>query len=515
MNLRRACAKLTNREGGSRIRALIRMLAAAVALAMSTGTAFAIMVKTNTDVALRMAPNARAELILNLSEGTLVNVGRCWRGWCGVAWNKYDGYVRASALQFHSTPAGGPPAIPVYPPYPYKAGHYPTADAYYDLPPYAATNPSFYRWRHFLTAQERNRYRYMPHIFRGPSGYLEHFPTVSSSETPEPASEPMSPKSPPKEEPSPAGPARTLEPNDKKGEAGSWGGSPSPQANSGKSELTPGLQSPVSGSDVGTTNIPVPSAPPVPAAEDAIVARVNDAEIVQSDLDSAASEWGARLAGLSQENRGLVLLQFNIENQLMAEDAEKQNLAAGRSFEGWSTYQRRRALRDMYFDKNIRGSVSDQAIKDLYNEKIAKIERESEVRARRILVPTEAEAKKVAERLKNGEDFVAVAKEVSKDPGSDGSELGFIRRGQLLLQPVEDAVFTLKVGQISEPVWTEQGWYVFKLEEKRQQPPPTWDTLRDQLEQQKLREVVSRLRRGAKIEVLDTKLNRAVEPSSQ
>ena len=106
------------------------------------------------------------------------------------------------------------------------------------------------------------------------------------------------------------------------------------------------------------------------------MARVNDAEIVQSDLDSAASELGARLAGLSQENRGLVLLQFNIENQLMAEDAEKQNLAAGRSFEGWSTYQRRRALRDMYFDKNIRGSVSDQAIKELYNEKIAQIERE-------------------------------------------------------------------------------------------------------------------------------------------
>ena len=86
-----------------------------------------------------------------------------------------------SALQFQSTPASGPPAIPVFPPYPYKAGHYPTADAYYDLPPYAAINPSFYRWRHFLTAQERNRYRYMPHIFRGYSGYLE-WPTVGSSD---------------------------------------------------------------------------------------------------------------------------------------------------------------------------------------------------------------------------------------------------------------------------------------------------------------------------------------------
>jgi hypothetical protein len=57
--------------------------------------------------------------------------------------------------------------VPVYPPYPYKAGHYPTADSYYDLPPYAAVDPSFYRRRFFLMAQERNRYRYMPHIFRG------------------------------------------------------------------------------------------------------------------------------------------------------------------------------------------------------------------------------------------------------------------------------------------------------------------------------------------------------------
>ena len=55
------------------MRVLIRMLAAAVALGMSTGTALAAMGKTNTDVALRTAPTAHAELILNLSEGTLVN----------------------------------------------------------------------------------------------------------------------------------------------------------------------------------------------------------------------------------------------------------------------------------------------------------------------------------------------------------------------------------------------------------------------------------------------------------
>ena len=187
------------------MRALIRMLAAAVALAMTTGTAFAVMGKTTTDVALRRAPTAQAELILNLSQGTLVNVGGCLRGWCAVSWNEYGGYVRESALQFRSTPASGPPAIPVYPPYPYKAGHYPTADAYYDLPPYAATNPSFYRWRHFLTAQERNRYRYMPHIFRGYTGYRDDTvgSYVSSTEL---VSKPISPSSPPKTEPSPPTP---------------------------------------------------------------------------------------------------------------------------------------------------------------------------------------------------------------------------------------------------------------------------------------------------------------------
>jgi hypothetical protein len=232
MKLRQACAKMEKKEG-AHMRALIKMLAAAVVLAMSNGTAFAVMGKTTTDVALRTGPAARADVILNLSEGAFVNVGHCSRGWCRVTYDKYGGYVRESALQFQSRPAGGPPAIPVYPPYPYKAGHYPTADAYYDLPPYAAINPSFYRWRFFLTAQERNRYRYMPHIFRGYTGYPED--TVSSSyvSSSQLESKPMSPKPPTKTEPGPAAPSGVLEPNVKKEDTRSApgpAGTPSPQA---------------------------------------------------------------------------------------------------------------------------------------------------------------------------------------------------------------------------------------------------------------------------------------------
>lgn len=57
--------------------------------------------------------------------------------------------------------------VPIFPPYPYRAGHYPRIESYYTLPPYTAVKPSFYRKRFFMMAQERNRYRYMPHIFSG------------------------------------------------------------------------------------------------------------------------------------------------------------------------------------------------------------------------------------------------------------------------------------------------------------------------------------------------------------
>lgn len=148
--------------------ALTRVLVALVALALSASAALAAMGETKTDVALMAHPAAQAELLLNIPAGAKVGVGSCSRGWCRATWNSYGGYVRQSGLLFREVSApAGPPAIPVYPAYPYHAGHYPTVDAYYDLPPYAALNPSYYRWRYFLTLREHNRYRYVPHIFSG------------------------------------------------------------------------------------------------------------------------------------------------------------------------------------------------------------------------------------------------------------------------------------------------------------------------------------------------------------
>lgn len=249
-------------------------------------------------------------------------------------------------------------------------------------------------------------------------------------------------------------------------------------------------------------------------ADDAVVARVNGVDIKQSDLDFAASEVGPRLANYSPEDRKKVLLQYVIENELMAEAGQKDGLDKQTTFPARVKYHDRRALRDAFFDVSIVGAVSEDTAKKIYDEKIATMKPQQEIHARHILVATEEEAKKVKERLKNGEDFATVAKEVSKDSGTEGGDLGFFTRGQML-KPFEDAAFALEVGQISDPVQTQFGWHIIKVEEKRDQPLPTFDQVKDaivaQLVQQKAQEVVTGLRDAAKIEVVDPELKKAMD----
>ena len=197
-------------------------------------------------------------------------------------------------------------------------------------------------------------------------------------------------------------------------------------------------------------------------AEDAVVAKVDGSEIKQSDLDFAASEVGSQLANYPEADRRRLLLQFVIENQLMAAAAEKDSLDKAPDFAARLTYHRRRALRDAYYEKAVRGGVSEDEAKKLYNEKIGSVKPEPEIHARHILVDTEDEAKDIKQRLEKGEDFATLAKEKSKDKNADGGDLGFFGKGQML-KPFEDAAFALEVGKISDPVKTQFGWHIIKV----------------------------------------------------
>ena len=256
--------------------------------------------------------------------------------------------------------------------------------------------------------------------------------------------------------------------------------------------------------------------PPVHAA-DPVVARVNGVEIKQSDLDFAASEVGPRLGAVRPDDRNRILLQFVIENELMAGAGEKENLDEADTFDKRVAYHRRRALRDAYFDKNVTGGVTEAEAKKVFEDNIAKVKPEQEIKARHILVETEDEAKAVKAELDGGADFAKLAAEKSKDKNAEGGDLGYFTRGQML-KPFEDAAFALDVGQISDPVKTSFGWHIIEVQEKRDQKLPTFEDVKDpimsQLVMRKAQTVVSGLRSEADIEIVDPDLKRAMDDAA-
>jgi peptidyl-prolyl cis-trans isomerase C len=249
------------------------------------------------------------------------------------------------------------------------------------------------------------------------------------------------------------------------------------------------------------------------------VARVNGADVSESEFAYAEAEVGAEIAGLPAEARRRVLLEYLVEAHLFADAAAKGQLGAGKEFEERLAYYKLRALRDTFYEKKVRDAVSDAQAKAAYQEQIAKIPAEPEVRARHILVKSEEEAKELIKQLKAGADFLELAKKNSTGPSADsGGDLGYFSRGQMV-KPFEDAAFTLKPGEISAPIQTEFGWHVIKVEDKRNHPVPTFEDVKDQLVaslvQNQLKTVVQGLRGSAKIEVVDPELKKAIEDDAR
>jgi peptidyl-prolyl cis-trans isomerase C len=249
------------------------------------------------------------------------------------------------------------------------------------------------------------------------------------------------------------------------------------------------------------------------------LARVNGQDITEAELSLMESELGPEVAGLPAEARRRVLFESWLEERLLADAAEKAKLGSGPDFDARMKYYRLRALRDAYFEKNVRGGVSEDEAKKFYDQEVGKMKPESEIHARHILVKTEDEAKKIVKELKGGADFVALAqKHMPGQSGASGGDLGYFTRGQMV-KAFEDAAFALEKGQISDPVKSEFGWHIIKVEDKRDRQPPSFDEVKGQimasLVRAKLQSVTQELRKGAKIEVLDADLKKAMAESDR
>lgn len=121
------------------------------------------------------------------------------------------------------------------------------------------------------------------------------------------------------------------------------------------------------------------------------------------------------------------------------------------------------------------GAVSDDAVKAAYDAKYATATPAKEYNAAHILVKTEDEAKAIKAELDKGADFDTLAKDKSTGPsGPNAGDLGWFSAG-MMVKPFEDAVMTMKPGEVSGPVETEFGWHIIKLKELRDAAVPSLD----------------------------------------
>jgi parvulin-like peptidyl-prolyl isomerase len=136
-------------------------------------------------------------------------------------------------------------------------------------------------------------------------------------------------------------------------------------------------------------------------------------------------------------------------------------------------------MNETQYRQVIRTSLLKQKVQDALGAEVPTSAEQAH--ARHILLETEDEAKKVIERLQAGEDFAALAKELSKDPGSgaEGGDLGFVPRGRFVA-PVDEAVFTLPLNQISDPIKSDFGWHVIEVLEREERELEPLDYSRSQ-----------------------------------
>jgi peptidyl-prolyl cis-trans isomerase C len=250
------------------------------------------------------------------------------------------------------------------------------------------------------------------------------------------------------------------------------------------------------------------------AGKDPVVATVDGTEIHQSDLAIAEQEAG-QIPPMSPDAKKDYLVQFMADVILVSKAAEAKKIGDDPAFKRKLAFERKKLLMTDLLQSVAKDAVTDAAMHKVYDEAVAKVPDEQEVHARHILFraaagddkagkAAEDKAKAVITRLNKGEDFAKIAGELTEDPSgkSNGGDLGYFAKEQMVPE-FANVAFSLDKGKVSAPVKTQFGWHVIKVEDKRTKPKPTYDQVKQQLEQFVVRkaqaDLVTKLRADAKI----------------
>jgi peptidyl-prolyl cis-trans isomerase C len=238
---------------------------------------------------------------------------------------------------------------------------------------------------------------------------------------------------------------------------------------------------------------------------DPVVARVNGKELHRSDVESAQKSLPAQVQQMPIEQIYPLLLDQMVNGMVVAEAGRKEKLDQDPEVKRRLAHYEDQLIQQAYIHREVEKASSEDKLKARYADYVKNYKPKEEVSARHILVAKEDEAKAVIKELDKGADFAELAKKHSTDPaGQNGGELGFFSRDDMVPE-FSEAAFKLKKGEYTkEPVKTQFGWHVIKVEDRRTTSAPSFDEAKEELQDQITRDVVtskvSELRKNAKVE---------------
>ena len=176
------------------------------------------------------------------------------------------------------------------------------------------------------------------------------------------------------------------------------------------------------------------------------------------------------------------LLQRAVDARLVARAGRKAGYAEHALVKERLRVVEGQIISEVYLKERIGDAITEEMLQEAYTKRNQGQSGGEELKARHVLVDSEAEAREIIGELEGGADFATLASERSTGPSAtSGGDLGWFGREQMVPE-FSDAAFSLESGRFtSEPVKTQFGWHVILVEDRRETAPPSFDEMRQQL----------------------------------
>ena len=238
--------------------------------------------------------------------------------------------------------------------------------------------------------------------------------------------------------------------------------------------------------------------------ENKVLAIAAGTEVTQEDLNRIINRYPENQRGYFETEQGKKqLLEQVISYELMSKFGEELGLDKSKEYQDTVKALAKELLTQVTINKVLSEvTVTDEEITKHYDANKSKYTEDASVSAKHILVSSEEEAKKIKAEIESGEiSFEDAAKKYSTCPSNaEGGNLGTFKRG-MMVPEFEDAAFNAEINKVTEPVKTQFGFHLIKVEEKNESKEKTFDEVKEvvkneliqQASQKKYLDLVSQL----------------------